>query len=130
MQLIAQSNVGAQAAVWKQLRDARANGLAVLLISADLEELIGLSDTLLVIFRGRIVAQLDPQTITPSLRTERRRFTASSVPMRSPIPRGPADSVANKRLPVSELIKTSVNGHAPTAAARREAYRNGVQRAG
>ena len=58
-------DVGAQAAVWEQLREARANGLAVLLISADLEELIGLSDTLLVIFRGRIVAQLDPQTITP-----------------------------------------------------------------
>jgi ABC-type uncharacterized transport system ATPase subunit len=58
-------DVGAQAAVWEQLRTARASGLAVLLISADLEELIGLSDTLLVIYRGRIVAELDPQTVTP-----------------------------------------------------------------
>ncbi len=40
-------------------------GLAVLLISADLEELIGLSDTLLVILRGRIVATLDPAAVTP-----------------------------------------------------------------
>jgi simple sugar transport system ATP-binding protein len=39
--------------------------MALLLISADLEELIGLSDTLLVMLRGRIVAQLDPQTVTP-----------------------------------------------------------------
>ena len=34
-------------------------------VSADLEELIGLSDTLLVIFRGSIVATLDPATVTP-----------------------------------------------------------------
>jgi general nucleoside transport system ATP-binding protein len=58
-------DVGAQAAVWEQLRAARRAGLAVLLVSADLEELIGLSDTLLVMFRGRIVAELDPQTVTP-----------------------------------------------------------------
>jgi simple sugar transport system ATP-binding protein len=58
-------DVGAQAAVWAQLRDARQAGLAVLLISADLEELIGLSDTLLVMLRGRVVATLDPATVTP-----------------------------------------------------------------
>ncbi len=58
-------DVGAQAAIWDQLRDARAAGLATLLISADLEELIGLSDSLLVIYKGRIVAQLDPATATP-----------------------------------------------------------------
>jgi simple sugar transport system ATP-binding protein len=58
-------DVGAQAAIWDELRDARRAGLAVLLISADLEELIGLSDRLLVIFSGRIVADLDPKTVTP-----------------------------------------------------------------
>ncbi|HTN79572.1 MAG TPA: ABC transporter ATP-binding protein [Acidimicrobiales bacterium] len=58
-------DVGAQAAVWESIRQARSLGLAVLLISADLEELIGLSDTLLVILRGRIVATLDPGTVTP-----------------------------------------------------------------
>ncbi|NIA26394.1 MAG: ATP-binding cassette domain-containing protein, partial [Gammaproteobacteria bacterium] len=58
-------DVGAQASVWDQLRNARAAGLAVLLISADLEELIGLSDTLYVILRGRLVARLDPKTATP-----------------------------------------------------------------
>jgi simple sugar transport system ATP-binding protein len=58
-------DVGAQAAVWEQLRTARASGLAVLLVSADLEELIGLSDTLLVMYRGRIVATLDPAVVTP-----------------------------------------------------------------
>ncbi|NLD76079.1 MAG: ABC transporter ATP-binding protein [Acidimicrobiales bacterium] len=58
-------DVGAQAAIWDQLRDARHDGLATLLISADLEELIGLSDTLLVIYKGRIVARLDPAATSP-----------------------------------------------------------------
>lgn len=58
-------DVGAQAAIWDQLRDARAGGLATLLISADLDELIGLSDRLLVIFDGRIVADLEPAEVTP-----------------------------------------------------------------
>ncbi|MDP8959218.1 MAG: ATP-binding cassette domain-containing protein, partial [Actinomycetota bacterium] len=58
-------DVGAQAAVWEEIRNARAAGLAVLLISADLDELIGLSDVLHVILRGRLVAELDPATVTP-----------------------------------------------------------------
>jgi general nucleoside transport system ATP-binding protein len=58
-------DVGAQAAIWDQLRAARAGGLATVLISADLEELIGLSDSLLVMYRGRIVAHLDPARTTP-----------------------------------------------------------------
>ena len=58
-------DVGAQAAIWDHVRRARREGLAVLLISADLEELIGLSDTLKVILRGRIVADVDPSTVTP-----------------------------------------------------------------
>ena len=58
-------DVGAQAAIWENLKAARAKGLGVLLISADLDELIGLSDSLLVILRGKIVAKLDPAKVTP-----------------------------------------------------------------
>ncbi|MER7395965.1 ABC transporter ATP-binding protein [Streptomyces sp. NPDC000151] len=58
-------DVGAQAQIWDQIREARREGLAVLLISADLDELIGLSDTLRVMFRGRLVADADPATVTP-----------------------------------------------------------------
>jgi simple sugar transport system ATP-binding protein len=57
-------DVGAQAAIWDELRRARAAGLAVLLISADLDELIGLSDTLIVLYGGRMVARLDPSSTT------------------------------------------------------------------
>lgn len=57
-------DIGAQAAVWEELRAARAAGLGILLVSADLEELIGLSDTIHVLFEGRFVAQLDPSEVT------------------------------------------------------------------
>src|SRR5690349_1346463 len=58
-------DVGAQAGIWEELRRARARGLAVLLISADLDELIGLSDAIAVLLRGRLVAIADPATVTP-----------------------------------------------------------------
>ena len=58
-------DVGAQAAVWDHIREARAAGLATLLISADLDELIGLSDRIVVMFRGQITAELDPASVTP-----------------------------------------------------------------
>jgi simple sugar transport system ATP-binding protein len=58
-------DVGAQSAIWEHLREARARGLAVLLISADLEELIGMSDTISVILRGRLVGEYDPRHVTP-----------------------------------------------------------------
>jgi general nucleoside transport system ATP-binding protein len=58
-------DVGAQAAIWDHIREARRRGLAVLLVSADLDELIGLSDSLKVILRGKFVGDFDPQTVTP-----------------------------------------------------------------
>ncbi len=58
-------DVGAQAAIWGHIKRARRDGLAVLLISADLDELIGLSDTISVLLRGRIVCGFDPENVTP-----------------------------------------------------------------
>ncbi len=58
-------DVGAQAAIWDHVRAARRTGLAVLLVSADLDELIGLSDRICVVLRGRIVADVDPSEVTP-----------------------------------------------------------------
>lgn len=58
-------DVGAQAGIWAELHDARRAGLAVLLVSADLDELIGLSDRLAVILGGRLVGTADPATVTP-----------------------------------------------------------------
>ncbi|MBJ7450918.1 MAG: ABC transporter ATP-binding protein [Blastococcus sp.] len=58
-------DVGAQSVIWELLKDARAEGMGILLISADLDELIGLSDTLHVMLRGALVATLDPADVTP-----------------------------------------------------------------
>ncbi len=58
-------DVGAQAAIWGHIKQARRDGLAVLLISADLDELIGLSDTIAVLLRGQIVGTFDPSGVTP-----------------------------------------------------------------
>jgi simple sugar transport system ATP-binding protein len=58
-------DVGAQAAIWNELRTAREKGMAIVLISADLEELIGLSDRLIVMLRGSVTAELDPAKTTP-----------------------------------------------------------------
>jgi simple sugar transport system ATP-binding protein len=58
-------DIGAQAAIWDHIKTARRNGLAVLLISADLDELIGLSDRIEVILRGRLVGSFDPSAVTP-----------------------------------------------------------------
>ncbi len=59
-------DVGAQALIWDRIRAARRAGLAVLLVSADLDELIGLSDTIRVMLRGRLVGTADPATVTPT----------------------------------------------------------------
>ena len=58
-------DVGAQGAIWQHIKNARRNGLAVLLISADLDELIGLSDRIEVILRGQLVGEFDPGEVTP-----------------------------------------------------------------
>ncbi len=84
-------DVGAQAQIWDQIRAARREGLAVLLISADLDELIGLSDTLRVMYRGRLVADADPATITPEeLGTAMTGAASGHLEHESPSPAEPA----------------------------------------
>ena len=60
-------DIGAQSLIWNKLRLARDHGLGVLLISADLDELIGLSDRLYVIYEGNLVKELDPENATPEI---------------------------------------------------------------
>jgi simple sugar transport system ATP-binding protein len=52
--------------IWHSLTEARDAGAAVLLSSADLSELLALSDRLVVLYRGRIVAAFDnSDEVTP-----------------------------------------------------------------
>jgi general nucleoside transport system ATP-binding protein len=50
-------DIGALAAVYERIREARDRGVGVLLISSELDELISVADRILVIFRGRVVGE-------------------------------------------------------------------------
>lgn len=52
-------DVGAVEAVYSRIQSARDEGLGVLLISSELSELIAVSDRVAVIYRGRIVGEME-----------------------------------------------------------------------
>jgi len=59
-------DLGATQFIWRSITDARDAGTAVLLSSADLSELLALSDRLLVLYRGKVVAAfLNTPDLTP-----------------------------------------------------------------
>ena len=49
-------DIGAIEFIHQQLIDKRTNGLSILLVSADLQEVMKLSDKIMVMFDGQIVA--------------------------------------------------------------------------
>ena len=53
-------DVGATAFVWRSLREARARGCGILLISSDLDELFDISDRVVVMLSGRISGEFRP----------------------------------------------------------------------
>jgi general nucleoside transport system ATP-binding protein len=53
-------DIGATAFVWRALRDARARGCGVLLISSDLDELFDICDRIVVMLSGRIAGEFEP----------------------------------------------------------------------
>ena len=57
-------DVGSIEFIHSQLVAARNEGVAVLLVSAELDEIFSLSDRIAVIYEGRIVAERDPATTT------------------------------------------------------------------
>ena len=57
-------DVGAIEFIHKRLVEQRDNGAAVLLISLELDEVMNLSDRILVMYEGEIVGELDPKKTT------------------------------------------------------------------
>jgi ABC-type uncharacterized transport system ATPase subunit len=53
-------DVGAIEFVWRQILDQKAEGRAVLLISAELDEIYALSDRIVTLYEGRITAEYPP----------------------------------------------------------------------
>lgn len=54
-------DIGAIEFIHRKLVELRDSGAAVLLVSAELEEIMSLSDRVLVMYQGRIVGEVDPQ---------------------------------------------------------------------
>ena len=57
-------DVGAIEYIHKQLMSSRDSGKAVLLVSLELDEVMNLSDRILVMYEGEIVGELDPKNTT------------------------------------------------------------------
>ncbi len=51
--------MGAKAEIYRLISELAAEGIALLVISSEMPELLGLADRILVMAGGRIVAQLD-----------------------------------------------------------------------
>ena len=58
-------DVGSIEYIHSRIVKERDAGTAVLIVSTELEEVMALSDRLLVMYRGRVVAELDPKKVTP-----------------------------------------------------------------
>ncbi len=57
-------DIGAIEFIHKRIVEARDQGMAVLLVSADLNEVMSLSDRILVMFEGKIVGEVRPEEAT------------------------------------------------------------------
>jgi rhamnose transport system ATP-binding protein len=58
-------DVGTKAEVHRLLSDLAGRGIAILMISSELPEVLGMADRVLVMHEGRITAQLDRADATP-----------------------------------------------------------------
>ncbi len=58
-------DVGATEYIHRELIKMRDNGVAILLVSAELDEVLALSDRIVVMYNGRIVGMRTPQNTTP-----------------------------------------------------------------
>jgi ribose transport system ATP-binding protein len=52
-------DVGAKAEIYELMRDLAANGVAIMMISSDMEEILGESDRIAVMHEGRITGIVD-----------------------------------------------------------------------
>ena len=57
-------DVGAKADIFKVMRDLAVKGLGILFVTSDLEEVMALSDRILVMSNGRVTAEFDASEAT------------------------------------------------------------------
>ena len=85
-------DVGAIEFVHRRLVAERDEGRGILLVSLELEEILSLSDRILVIYEGEIVGEFDPTAIRGATRDshDRRRPRAARLPRERRARQGPA----------------------------------------
>ena len=101
-------DVGAKVAVYDLMRELAKEGVAILMISSELPEVIGMSDRILVMHDGRIAAELPagatrtqcspPRPDTPSAEGGAMSTTARRRPSPSPRPLGAPPPATRREL--------------------------------
>ncbi|NPD14856.1 sugar ABC transporter ATP-binding protein [Xinfangfangia sp. D13-10-4-6] len=81
---------GAREAIYRTIRQAATDGIAVLIVSDDLPELIGLSDRILVMVEGRITREI---ATPPEAKPEEAEIVADMIPAGTPA--GAPEDAAN-----------------------------------
>ena len=74
-------DVGAKAEIYQIIRELASQGKAIVMISSELPELLGVSDRIYTIFEGAITAELtaaeaDPETVMRSMTSSKKKVTA------------------------------------------------------
>jgi ABC-type sugar transport system ATPase subunit len=59
-------DVGSRATIYEVIRELADSGIAVALVSTDMQEILGLSDEIFVIYSGRVTGRLTAETATES----------------------------------------------------------------
>lgn len=59
-------DVGSRAQIYRAIRDLADAGVAVVLVSTDMQEILGLSDVIYVVYSGRVTGELDAESATES----------------------------------------------------------------
>jgi ABC-type uncharacterized transport system ATPase subunit len=59
-------DVGSIEYIHERIVHERDEGTAILIVSTELDEVMALADRLLVMFRGKVVAELDPKVVSPA----------------------------------------------------------------
>jgi ABC-type sugar transport system ATPase subunit len=72
-------DVGAKFEIYRLIRDLANNGAAILFISSELPEILGMSDRILVLSRGRLMGILDGKQATEERIMELATGTNSQV---------------------------------------------------
>ena len=64
MRLLGGIDVGAKAEIYQLTVDLARQGIGIIFISSEIEEILGLSDRLLVMYEGEVTAMLSGEGIT------------------------------------------------------------------